>query len=63
MAEQSVIRARALARVCVRVCRRALLVGYPEAKKTLDYDALDLQPFYAGADVRFEGGGSRGTGP
>ena len=32
-----------------------LLTGYPEAKRTLDYAALDLQPFYAGADVRFDG--------
>jgi phytoene dehydrogenase-like protein len=31
------------------------LTGYPEAQKVLDYDALDLQPFYAGADVHFEG--------
>ena len=31
------------------------LTGYPEAQRVLDYAALDLQPFYAGADVRFEG--------
>ena len=31
------------------------LTGYPEAQRVLDYDALDLRPFYAGADVRFEG--------
>ena len=31
------------------------LTGYPEARKTLDYDALDLQPFYAGADVFLDG--------
>lgn len=31
------------------------LTGYPEAQKTLDYDALDLRAFYAGAEVRFEG--------
>ena len=30
------------------------LTGYPEAQKQLDYDDLDLRPFYAGADVRFE---------
>ena len=30
------------------------LTGYPEAQKTLDYDALSLKPFYAGADVRFQ---------
>jgi phytoene dehydrogenase-like protein len=32
------------------------LTSYPEAKKALDYDALDLKPFYAGALVRFGGG-------
>ena len=31
------------------------LTSYPEAKKALDYSALDLQPFYAGALVRFQG--------
>ena len=30
------------------------LTGYPEAQKQLDYADLDLRPFYAGADVRFE---------
>ena len=30
------------------------LTGYPEAQKQLDYASLDLRPFYAGADVRFE---------
>jgi len=29
------------------------LTGYPEAQKVLDYEALNLRPFYAGADVRF----------
>ncbi|KAF5837987.1 hypothetical protein DUNSADRAFT_3580, partial [Dunaliella salina] len=28
------------------------LTGYPEQKAILDYEALDLQPFYAGAAVR-----------
>lgn len=28
------------------------LTSYPEARAVLDYDALDLQPFYAGASVR-----------
>lgn len=32
------------------------LTSYPEAKRALDYDALDLKPFYAGALVRFGGG-------
>jgi phytoene dehydrogenase-like protein len=32
------------------------LTSYPEAKKALDYEALDLKPFYAGALVRFQGG-------
>lgn len=31
------------------------LTSYPEAKAALDYQALDLRPFYAGALVRFEG--------
>ena len=39
------------------------LTGYPEAKATLDYDALDLRPFYAGADVRFEGAFHRVADP
>ncbi|PSC76748.1 Amine oxidase family [Micractinium conductrix] len=32
------------------------LTSYPEAQAALDYPALDLQPFYAGALVRFAGG-------
>ena len=39
------------------------LTGYPEARATLDYDALDLRPFYAGADVRFEGAFHRVADP
>jgi len=31
------------------------LTGYPEAKATLDFEALQLQPFYAGAKVWFGG--------
>ena len=31
------------------------LTSYPEAQRLLDYKQLDLQPFYAGADVRFNG--------
>ena len=29
------------------------LTSYPEARACLDYEALQLQPFYAGALVRF----------
>lgn len=32
------------------------LTSYPEAKRALNYDALNLKPFYAGALVRFDGG-------
>ncbi|KAF5179786.1 FAD/NAD(P)-binding oxidoreductase family protein [Thalictrum thalictroides] len=32
------------------------ITGYPEAKKILDYDDLDLQKFYSGAFVYFNGG-------
>ena len=39
------------------------LTGYPEAQRVLDYDALDLRPFYAGADVRFEGAFHRVADP
>jgi hypothetical protein len=31
------------------------LTGYPSAHAELDYDALKLQPFYAGALVYFQG--------
>ena len=31
------------------------LTGYPAAQAELDYEALDLKPFYAGALVHFEG--------
>jgi hypothetical protein len=32
------------------------LTGYPEAQRVLDYEALQLQPFYAGALVWWNGG-------
>ncbi|OVA13670.1 Flavin amine oxidase [Macleaya cordata] len=32
------------------------ITGYPEAQKVLDYNALDLQKFYSGAFVYFNGG-------
>lgn len=31
------------------------LTSYPEAQEALDYNALDLKPFYAGALVRWQG--------
>lgn len=31
------------------------LTSYPEMRATLDYDALDLKPFYAGAKVWWNG--------
>ena len=34
---------------------QVLLTAYPECKKLLDYDALDLRPFYDGALVRTHG--------
>ena len=39
------------------------LTSYPEARRVLDYDALDLKPFYAGADVRFDGAFHRVADP
>lgn len=30
--------------------------AYPEAQKVLDYESLDLRPFYSGALVRCEDG-------
>ncbi len=39
------------------------LTGYPEAQHVLDYDGLDLKPFYAGADVRFNGSFHRVADP
>lgn len=35
--------------------RAGLHIGYPEARATLDYNALQLQPFYAGARVWYNG--------
>lgn len=34
---------------------QVLLTAYPEAQAELDYEALDLQPFYEGALVRYRG--------
>lgn len=34
---------------------QVLLTAYPEAKRMLDYEALELKPFFAGADV-YRGG-------
>ncbi|MFU8827885.1 MAG: NAD(P)/FAD-dependent oxidoreductase [Phycisphaerales bacterium] len=34
---------------------QVLLDAYPECRELLDYSALDLKPFYAGALVRFKG--------
>lgn len=39
------------------------LTSYPEAQRLLDYKQLDLQPFYAGADIRFNGGFHRVADP
>ncbi len=36
------------------------LTSYPEARDVLDYDALDLKPFYAGASVRYDDRGDMG---
>jgi len=34
---------------------QVLLTAYPEARKVLDYDALNLHPFYPGALIRYKG--------
>ncbi len=34
---------------------QVMLSAYPECRRALDYDALDLQPFYPGARVRVNG--------
>ncbi len=39
------------------------LTSYPEARASLDYDALALAPFYAGALVRFDKGWHRVADP
>lgn len=39
------------------------LTSYPEAQEALDYAALDLRPFYAGALVRWAGGFHRVADP
>ena len=42
---------------------QVFLTGYPEARKMLDYAALQLQPFYPGAMVRYAGGFHRISDP
>jgi phytoene dehydrogenase-like protein len=42
---------------------QVLQTAYPEAKRILDYAALELKPFYPGALVRFEGRFHRITDP
>lgn len=42
---------------------QVLLTAYPECQRVLDYEALELQPFYPGALVRFEGGFHRVADP
>eukprot|EP00951_Prasinocladus_malaysianus_P008777 scaffold63851_cov37-Prasinocladus_malaysianus.AAC.1 len=39
------------------------LTSYPEARSVLDYDKLDLKPFYAGALVHWNGGFHRVADP
>jgi phytoene dehydrogenase-like protein len=39
-----------------------LLTAYPEARRLLDYDALDLRPFRSGALIRHEPPGGAGGG-
>lgn len=34
---------------------QVFLAGYPEARRTLDYAALDLNPFHPGALIRYDG--------
>ncbi len=34
---------------------QVLLTAYPEARRVLDYDALNLRPFYPGALIRYKG--------
>ena len=34
---------------------QVLLTAYPEARRILDYDALNLRPFYPGALIRYKG--------
>ncbi len=42
---------------------QVLLTAYPECRRNLNYDALDLKPFYPGAMVRFDGKWHRITDP
>jgi phytoene dehydrogenase-like protein len=34
---------------------QVFLTGYPEARRTLDYTALDLKPFHPGTIIRYSG--------
>lgn len=42
---------------------QVLLTAYPEARKVLDYDALNLRPFYPGALIRYKGRSHRFADP
>jgi phytoene dehydrogenase-like protein len=42
---------------------QVLLTAYPEARRVLDYDALDLRSFFDGALVRFDGAFHRVADP
>jgi len=42
---------------------QVLLTAYPECRAVLDYRALDLRPFYSGADVRVNGAVHRVADP
>ena len=42
---------------------QVLLTAYPEARKVLDYDALNLHPFYPGALIRYKGRSHRFADP
>jgi phytoene dehydrogenase-like protein len=42
---------------------QVLQTWYPEARRLLDYQALDLRPFYPGALIRFDGGFHRISDP
>lgn len=49
------MQARQVEQCQARLLLLCLSTGYPEARATLDYDALQLQPFYAGARVWYNG--------
>ena len=42
---------------------QVLLTAYPEARRVLDYDALNLRPFYPGALIRYKGRSHRFADP